>query len=116
MNGLKTHTTKKTKQVNHEMRFNLGSYSASNVLAPVAEQHVEDVVLRSRSQGRLVHGAGQQFRVPDDDVRVVDAELLVAGVRLSLRHQVGLHPRLLVGAKHEAEDLNRKHKHAKSSS
>jgi len=61
-------------------------YRASDVLAPVAQQDVEDVVLGSGAESRLVHGPGEQLRVPYDDVGVVDTEFLVARVWLALRH------------------------------
>jgi hypothetical protein len=41
------------------------------------EKDVEDVVLGTGAHGGLVHGAGQQLRVADDDVGVVDAKLLI---------------------------------------
>ncbi len=74
-------------------------------MSPITEKNVENVVLGSRPQGRLVHGSGEQLRVPDDNVGVVDAKLLVASVRLALRYQVGFDSRSLVWTEHQTKDL-----------
>ena len=74
-------------------------------MSPITEKNVENVVLGSRPQGRLIHGSGEQLRVPDDDVGVVDAKLLVARVRLALRYQVGFDSRSLVWTEHQTKDL-----------
>jgi hypothetical protein len=74
-------------------------------LSPITEKNVENVVFGSRPQGRLVHGSGEQLRVPDDNVGVVDAKLLVASVRLALRYQVGFDSRSLVWTEHQTKDL-----------
>jgi hypothetical protein len=75
-------------------------------LAEVSQDDVENVAaFASASEMGLVEGSGDQFRVPDQNVRVFHAQLSVFGVGFALGFQVRFDRTFSVGAEDEAADL-----------
>jgi hypothetical protein len=75
-------------------------------LAEVSQDDVENVAaFASASEMGLVEGSGDQFRVPDQNVRVFHAQLSVFGIGFALGFQVRFDRTFSVGAEDEAADL-----------
>ena len=75
------------------------------LLAEVAQQQVEDVVLGAGAEDALVERAAHELAVVDDHVGVVGAHVLAARVILALGAQVESHAALAIRPQQQAEYL-----------